>query len=343
MPCRFEKDCRGFTPVEPQAKYVCQKCRALRADVRFFSSAGWFCPKCAKPADLPRDPVSGLIPRYNPNMPLPPGAVLVSNTGSPDWYWTPNGRLYYVYAPGQGQGYEECSCGSVYAAARTLGLPLAGEDLKDGEEFVFQGPPGTFPLFSDGVEILRRWERGKVRGWVCRRIEQKPEPQPAPGPVELGEKWRGYTLEFHPDRGVHAYIHRSPVDMELEGAWWKPGWKMPPANRPLLINALLTAYRRAVAKGLATITAEWEWIDDILPKDWPVERLVFLGESDGSCCFPLPGIPSVCPESHHRAALLGLCEAAPATIPVIRIPGWSKEPTLVCFQDLVAPAKSATL
>lgn len=143
----------------------------------------------------------------------------------------------------------------------------------------------------------------------------------APALIELGDTWHGYTLEFYPEHGVHAYIRESPVDMELDGAWWKPGWKISGA-RPLLCNALLTAYRRAVdwqkrygdCPG-ATWPKGWEWAITPMPTYFAKHHMtdqVWLGVDSHNPLHTYPWPLSGEAESKRRAAMLGLCEAKPA-------------------------------
>lgn len=168
MTCKFETDCRCYTSV-------------------------------ASP-----DAISGLTPMFKSSTPLPEGAVLVSTAGFYDWYWVPNGSIVAVsdtayHSDTSRLMLQECALDD----ACTLDLPLAGEDLREGEEFwtdrrldklvLERHGPGVRRKTSGfnegascmtcGLVFVRRWERGAVRGWICRRIEQKP----APDPHDLGE------------------------------------------------------------------------------------------------------------------------------------------------------------
>lgn len=148
----------------------------------------------------------------------------------------------------------------------------------------------------------------------CERRQVKPAPvKVKPSVTDLGE-WHGYNLNYYPDRWVHADM----VDMELEGAWWKPGWKVMGARPyPLLANALLTAYRRAVERGLAMWPEGWEWM--AVPMSAPFEKhhtadQIWLGVDQYDPLHEYPWPMSCEAESKRRAAMLGLCE--PQSAPV---------------------------
>ena len=138
------------------------------------------------------------------------------------------------------------------------------------------------------------------------------QPKPAPGPVELGE-WRGYTLLFYADA-----VKVCP-STATQWTHWIPGNSMA-GRSPELVNALLTAYRRAVERKLTTWPEGWAWAEREAP-DWWVSVYgshVYLGEDDTEilCCWPIgaaKGTPMWNSESARRAALLGLCEAKPAS------------------------------
>lgn len=144
------------------------------------------------------------------------------------------------------------------------------------------------------------------------------DPQPAPGPVDLGE-WNKWKLWWNGEGAGASQTKFAAV------YYWSPGASLN-ASGPEFVNALLSAYRRAVARGLATIPDGWDWL--MWPKscDWWPEaewgvREVFLGvNSDGTqCSWPKPPERTAA-ESARRAAMLGLCEAKPAPYIVNAVP-----------------------
>jgi hypothetical protein len=85
---------------------------------------------------------------------------------------------------------------------------------------------------------------------------------------------------------------------------------------PRIINALLTARRRAVERGLAPWPEGWEWAkQEMLDGVTLWDERVFLGYTSANADFYYHW-PCICDrfavESRRRAAMLGLCEAKPA-------------------------------
>jgi len=288
----------------------------------------------AKPG--PRDPVSGLVPRFTPSTPLPEGAVLVHQKYEQDDYWIPKGIRHFVH--GSAEADSTWSGEDWNMDARALGLPLAGTDLAEGEEFWSDGrlkihyPNVDEPKLACciglafGVQNDRRWDKGAIHGWICKRIT------PAPGPIALGE-WRGWKLTFWPDvKTAWAYkdkafeftVGESLLDYPVEA-----------------VNALLIAYRRAVVAKLATIPAGWEWLMDEMPERGH-DPWVFLGWMPGNspthggafCRWPTyneTGDQQA--ESRRRAAMLGLCEAPSAPFGVCLNHGCVSQHDDKCFDD----------
>ena len=149
-------------------------------------------------------------------------------------------------------------------------------------------------------------------------LESKPKPKP--GPVDLGE-WEGWKLTW----GTSPDCAR--VQKEgLGGVFW-PGFEIGRLGySTACINALLTAYRRAVARGLATWPEGWEWAKDEPMFDAHcMDSHVYLGRISQHHDIDLwwrgsePHVhvyltPELAwkPVAEFRAALLGLCEAKPA-------------------------------
>jgi len=228
------------------------------------------------------------------------------------WGLTPD-RAVAALKAARGEDGPKCSDYCVdltqqLAAARALSLPL---DLAEGEEawtderlgkMDDDTPPSCIHgaelhcqgLRNLGLDNLRRWRLG----WICKRIAK-----PASGPVWLGE-WRGWKLWYSRDDGRVGVERNGAVEM-----WWQPSIPLMLDRPPEMVNALLTAYRRAVAAKLATVPAGWEWLRDEMPKNWPTDVL-WIGHEP----VILPGVerPTISKEeSTRRAALLGLCDAKP--------------------------------
>ena len=127
-------------------------------------------------------------------------------------------------------------------------------------------------------------------------------------PVDLGE-WRGWKLTWE---GSYAFAHKGGNTQQ----GFQPGvTKFGDWVTPECANACLTAYRRAVARGLATWPAEFlPWAKDEIPEDWCLaSTAVFLGVNARilNAIWPETSTEDM-PESTRRAALLGLCDAKPA-------------------------------
>jgi len=195
------------------------------------------------------------------------------------------------------------------------GIKDSNYDLKLRDYWNFEGSK---------VKVLRPWKHG----WIVRRIPE--QAQPAPGPVELGE-WKGIQLFWLDD-----FVHISGETTSVRAQHFKPGVSLV-CTKPLETNALLTAYRRAVERKLATWPKGWEWAKDEIPDWFEPTRGVWLGErGDGNvgwitnsriiytdpnhqfrtggtfaCEDRKEGYCDHCHELRRRAALLGLCEAQP--------------------------------
>jgi hypothetical protein len=158
---------------------------------------------------------------------------------------------------------------------------------------------------SERLNGLVRDVRTEVAGIVREALAKPPAPM-----VELGmfDRWK---MLYWPESGR----------VECRGTdrvgYWKPG-ELRPYRSPLMVNALLCAYREAVARGLATWPEGWEWLEEKIPTDWPlVETHVFMGTyrpvPDNLAVYTWSGSTheqSI--EGLRRAAMLGLCEAKPA-------------------------------
>lgn len=160
------------------------------------------CDDCANykpaPAWAKPDPISGLTPRFKPNEPLPDGVVLayIDVMNVTDDYWRPDGMVVCVWADGTlSLPFSVPTIPLTMNAARSLGLPLAGEELKEGEEawtderiwaawskkhdgstrFQEQDDEnGTVAHCCGckdiGLDNLRRFRHG----WICRRLTAAP-------------------------------------------------------------------------------------------------------------------------------------------------------------------------
>jgi len=145
------------------------------------------------------------------------------------------------------------------------------------------------------------------------------DPKPAPGtsdPTNWADNWRGWRLHF--EKG-YACVHGGRRHYH-----WRPGLSIvtfKPLSTDELTpsseawNALLTCYRRAVAKGLTTIPDGWEWLRDEMPSYFDPTEKVYMGlVGDGSRYAGWPctvSNPEVVNGSNSRAAMLGLCDAKP--------------------------------
>jgi hypothetical protein len=141
----------------------------------------------AKEKPVWRSPLTNRIPRYTPITPLPKDAVLLDQDCNPDWYWIPTGKVQYVTSRGETGVYSfESLPFRMAREAISLGLPILGDGLQDGEEAL------SFSVLEDmardkklidcldatiwspfscyvlGLENLRKWKHG----WIVKRVPE---------------------------------------------------------------------------------------------------------------------------------------------------------------------------
>lgn len=152
---------------------------------------------------LPRgkaDLVSGLTPRYECNT-IPPGSVLIDcieDGMKPDWYFTPDGRFFYVTK--KSPGYLEMRDYSRFRMILwELGFP-SFDVYEEGIEFwpnvlleqnslsvnaMYKNRPVMLPfdslLLASGYHITHHAYvtagRGRAAGWLMMRIPEKKIPE----------------------------------------------------------------------------------------------------------------------------------------------------------------------
>ena len=186
------------------------------------------------------------------------------------------------------------------------------------KQFITQLDALTNEQSAPVAMFCRRW--GQCRSLAkaeaqpcCGCADYEPDESDAkPGPVELGE-FNGIRLSYCHD---HECVQATLPDTSF--STWSPGQCADGGlnKSPLMTNALLTAYRRAVAKGLATWPEGWGWARQAMPEGWLAEKRIWLGTVYDcselcNCGWPNEPFISGYETSRARAAMLGLCEAIP--------------------------------
>jgi hypothetical protein len=152
-------------------------------------------------------------------------------------------------------------------------------------------------------------------------------------PVSLGE-WSGWKLTWDDwSRSVHAKKD------DYMGNFRPLTLLMHKSYSPELINALLTAYRRAVVAKLATLPTGWEWLRDEMPGWFDSEKRVWLGRGPVGIMHWYPHTTDDSreyrdmPVGSSRAAMLDLCDAAPGPVGVCLNRGCVSQRDGKCFDD----------